>query len=53
MLFTHRQERLTGIAFVDTSTLQVYHNLRILGYQVFKGTEKRGNNLLLKPFLTN
>ncbi|PCS23099.1 hypothetical protein [Candidatus Enterovibrio escicola] len=26
---THRQARLIGITFVDSSKLQVYHNLRI------------------------
>nr|WP_263364455.1 transposase [Candidatus Enterovibrio escacola] len=31
----------SGIAFVDSSKLQVCHNLRILRHQVFKGTEKR------------
>ncbi|WP_150138920.1 transposase [Candidatus Enterovibrio escicola] len=30
-----------GLAFVDSSKLQVCHNLRILRYQVFKGTAKR------------
>ncbi|PCS21868.1 Mobile element protein [Candidatus Enterovibrio escicola] len=38
---THRQARLTGIAFIKSSKLQVCHNLRILRYQVFKGTAKR------------
>nr|WP_223824203.1 hypothetical protein [Candidatus Enterovibrio escacola] len=38
--FTHCQARPTGIALVDSSTLQVYYNLHILRYQVFKGTEK-------------
>nr|WP_223824150.1 hypothetical protein [Candidatus Enterovibrio escacola] len=33
---THRQVRLTGIAFIDSSKLQVYHNLYILRHQVFK-----------------
>ncbi|WP_223823814.1 transposase [Candidatus Enterovibrio escicola] len=28
------------IAFVDSSKLQVCHNLSILRHQVFKGTEK-------------
>nr|WP_223824256.1 transposase [Candidatus Enterovibrio escacola] len=28
----YRQVRLTGIAFVDSSKLQVCHNLRILRY---------------------
>ncbi|PCS21296.1 Mobile element protein [Candidatus Enterovibrio escicola] len=27
---TYRQVRSTGISFVDSSKLQVYHNLRIL-----------------------
>ncbi|PCS22231.1 Mobile element protein [Candidatus Enterovibrio escicola] len=35
---TDRQARPTGIAFVDSSKLQVCHNLRILRHQVFKGT---------------
>ncbi|PCS21418.1 Mobile element protein [Candidatus Enterovibrio escicola] len=30
----------TGIAFVDSSKLQVYNNLRIFRHQTFKGTEK-------------
>ncbi|WP_339379096.1 transposase [Candidatus Enterovibrio escicola] len=37
---THRQARPIGIAFVDSSKLQVCHNLSILRHQVFKGTEK-------------
>ncbi|PCS22808.1 hypothetical protein [Candidatus Enterovibrio escicola] len=37
---SHRQARLTGIAFVDSSTLRVCYNLRIFRYQVFKGTVK-------------
>ncbi len=44
--FTHRKARPTGIAFVDLSKLQVYHNLRILRHQVFKGTEKRGKGTM-------
>ncbi|PCS23268.1 Mobile element protein [Candidatus Enterovibrio escicola] len=43
---THRQARLTGIALVDSSTLQVCHNLRILRYQVCKCTEKRGKGTI-------
>nr|WP_158523692.1 transposase [Candidatus Enterovibrio escacola] len=39
---THSQARPTGISFVDSSTLQVCHNLRIFRHQVFKGTAKRG-----------
>ncbi|PCS24245.1 Mobile element protein [Candidatus Enterovibrio escicola] len=39
MLLPHsRQARLSGIAFVDSSKLQVCHNLRILRHQIFKGT---------------
>ncbi|PCS22987.1 Mobile element protein [Candidatus Enterovibrio escicola] len=38
---THRQARLTRIAFIESSKLQVCHNLRILRHQVFKGTAKR------------
>uniref|UniRef100_UPI000BE40550 transposase n=1 Tax=Candidatus Enterovibrio escicola TaxID=1927127 RepID=UPI000BE40550 len=37
---THRQARPTGIAFVDSSKLQVCYNRRILRHQVFKGTAK-------------
>nr|WP_223824301.1 hypothetical protein [Candidatus Enterovibrio escacola] len=33
---THRQVRPIGISFVDSSKLQVYHNLRIFRYQVLK-----------------
>ncbi|PCS24136.1 hypothetical protein BTN49_0130 [Candidatus Enterovibrio escicola] len=43
---THRQVRLTGIAFVDSSKLQVCHNLRILRYQFFKGTTKRKKGMM-------
>uniref|UniRef100_UPI00374346F2 transposase n=1 Tax=Candidatus Enterovibrio escicola TaxID=1927127 RepID=UPI00374346F2 len=35
-----------GIAFVDSSKLQVCHNLYILRYQVFKGTAKRGKGIM-------
>nr|WP_097357298.1 transposase [Candidatus Enterovibrio escacola] len=38
---THRQARQIWIAFVDSSKLQIYHNLLILRHQVFKGTKKR------------
>ncbi|PCS22209.1 Mobile element protein [Candidatus Enterovibrio escicola] len=43
MLFPHSP---SGIAFVDSSKLQVCHNLRILRHQVFKGTEKRGKGTM-------
>ncbi|PCS22030.1 Mobile element protein [Candidatus Enterovibrio escicola] len=43
---THHQEKPTGIAFVDSSKLQVCHNLRILRYQIFKGTSKRGKGTM-------
>nr|WP_263364516.1 transposase [Candidatus Enterovibrio escacola] len=43
---THRQARPTGIALVDSSTLQVCHNLRILRHQVCKRTEKRGKGTI-------
>nr|WP_150142537.1 transposase [Candidatus Enterovibrio escacola] len=36
----------SGIAFVDSSKLQVCHNLRILRHQVFKGTSKRGKGTM-------
>ncbi|PCS23876.1 Mobile element protein [Candidatus Enterovibrio escicola] len=32
----HQQAKSTGIAFIDSSKLQVCHNLRILRHQVFK-----------------
>ncbi|PCS22217.1 Mobile element protein [Candidatus Enterovibrio escicola] len=38
---THWEAKPIGIAFVDSSKLQVCHNLRILRHQVFKGTAKR------------
>nr|WP_223823886.1 transposase [Candidatus Enterovibrio escacola] len=43
---THRQARSTGIAFVDSSKLQVCHNLRIFIHQVLKGTAKRGKGIM-------
>nr|WP_199399603.1 transposase [Candidatus Enterovibrio escacola] len=43
---THRQARPTWIAFVNSFKLQVCHNLRILRYQVFKGTSKRGKGTM-------
>ncbi len=42
----HRKAKLTGIAFVDSSKLQVYHNLHILRHQVFKGIAKRGKGIM-------
>ncbi|PCS23819.1 Mobile element protein [Candidatus Enterovibrio escicola] len=33
---THRQAKPTEITFVDSSKLQVCHNLRILRHHVFK-----------------
>uniref|UniRef100_UPI003742856D transposase n=1 Tax=Candidatus Enterovibrio escicola TaxID=1927127 RepID=UPI003742856D len=36
----------SGIAFVDWSKLQVCYNLRILRYQVFKGSSKRGKGTI-------
>nr|WP_190320019.1 hypothetical protein [Candidatus Enterovibrio escacola] len=32
---THRQARPTGIAFVDSSKLQLYHNLCIFRHHVY------------------
>ncbi|PCS23082.1 hypothetical protein BTN49_1075 [Candidatus Enterovibrio escicola] len=43
---THHQVRQIGIAFVDSSKLQVYHNLRILRHQIFKGTSKRDKGMM-------
>uniref|UniRef100_UPI003743C554 transposase n=1 Tax=Candidatus Enterovibrio escicola TaxID=1927127 RepID=UPI003743C554 len=34
------------IVFVDSSKLQVCHNLRILKHQLFKGTSKRGKRTM-------
>nr|WP_199399431.1 transposase [Candidatus Enterovibrio escacola] len=42
----HRQERSTEIAFIDSSKPQVCYNLRILRYQVFKGTVKQGKGTM-------
>ncbi len=39
---THREARPTGIVFVNSSKLQVCHNLHIFRHQVFKGTLKWG-----------
>nr|WP_150137808.1 transposase [Candidatus Enterovibrio escacola] len=50
---THRQARPIGIAFVDSSKLQVYHNLRILRHQVFKGTAKRGKETMRGSTVSN
>nr|WP_150138146.1 transposase [Candidatus Enterovibrio escacola] len=38
---THCQAKPTGIAFGDSFTIQICHNLRIVRYQVFKSTSKR------------
>ncbi|PCS23829.1 Mobile element protein [Candidatus Enterovibrio escicola] len=38
--------RPTRIALVASSKPQVYHNLRILRHQVFKGTSKRGKGTM-------
>nr|WP_263363550.1 transposase [Candidatus Enterovibrio escacola] len=38
---TPRQAKPTGIAFIDSSKLQVCHNLRIFIHQVLKGATKR------------
>ncbi|PCS23927.1 Mobile element protein [Candidatus Enterovibrio escicola] len=43
---THHQARPIEIAFVDSSKLQVCHNLRILRYQILKGTVKRGKGTM-------
>nr|WP_223824863.1 IS982 family transposase [Candidatus Enterovibrio escacola] len=44
---TYRQARLTGIAFVDSSKLQVCHNLCILRHPILKkGTAKRGKGTI-------
>ncbi|PCS23312.1 Mobile element protein [Candidatus Enterovibrio escicola] len=43
---THRQSRPTGITFVDSSKIQVYHNLCILRHQLFKDTVKQGKGTM-------
>ncbi|PCS23992.1 Mobile element protein (plasmid) [Candidatus Enterovibrio escicola] len=46
LYLTHPQARPIGITFVDSSKLQVYHNLHILRHQVSKGTLKRGKGTM-------
>ncbi len=43
---TPRQARPTRISFVDSSKLQVCHNLRILKHQILKGTVKQGKGTM-------
>lgn len=43
---THRQAQPTGIAFIDSTKLQVCHNLRIPGHHVFKNVAKRGKGTM-------
>ncbi|PCS24199.1 Mobile element protein [Candidatus Enterovibrio escicola] len=43
MLLPHSR---LSLAFVDSSKLQVCHNLRIFKHQVFKGTSKRGKGTM-------
>ncbi|PCS24042.1 Mobile element protein [Candidatus Enterovibrio escicola] len=43
---THYQALQIGIAFVNSSKLQVCHNLRILRHQVFKCTAKLGKGTM-------
>ena len=43
---THRHAKPTGIAFVDSTKLQVCHNLRIPRHQVFDGAAKRGKGTM-------
>ncbi|QCJ69668.1 IS982 family transposase [Providencia heimbachae] len=40
---THQKAKPTGIAFIDSTKLQVCHNLRIPRHQVFKGRAERGH----------
>lgn len=40
---TQRKAKPTGIAFVDSTKLQVCHNLRIPRHQVFNGIAERGH----------
>ncbi|WP_097356430.1 transposase [Candidatus Enterovibrio escicola] len=37
---------MTAIAFIESSKLQVCHNLRILRHQVFKDTVKREKGMM-------
>ena len=39
-----RKGKSTGISFVDSTTLKVCHNLRIISHKVFKGIAQRGKN---------
>lgn len=40
---TQRKSKLTGIAFIDSTKLQVCHNLRIPRHQIFDGIVERGH----------
>ena len=40
--FTHLKGKATGIAFVDSTSLKVCHNLRIPRHKVFDGVAQRG-----------
>ncbi|PCS21360.1 Mobile element protein [Candidatus Enterovibrio escicola] len=43
---THNQTKPSGIAFVDSTKLQIYHNLRIPRYPVFDGVTEQGNGMM-------
>lgn len=44
--FVYLKGRPTGIAFVDSTSLKVCHNLRIPRHRVFKGIAKRGRGTM-------
>ena len=44
--FTHLKGKATGIAFVDSASLKVCHNLRIPRHKVFEGVAQRGKGTM-------
>jgi len=44
--FTHRKGKPTGIAFIDSTSLKVCHNLRIPRHKVFAGVASRGKGTM-------
>ena len=44
--FTHVKGELTGIEFIDSTSIKVCHNLRTPRHKVFKGTAARGKGTM-------